>query len=114
MTTLEVDVNLDDWPETYERDHGPFRLALSAGTWVAEAPIGIWRLPHEGERLTSAWPAEYAGPLKPARRWELRAPTGETITGGRARFPRLHKLDTMSVTVTLRGRRCPGALEVVE
>jgi len=57
MTVLEAEVylDLDDLPMTWERDAGPFLLALLRRRmrWgrrmtLAEAPIGLWRLPRVG------------------------------------------------------------------
>jgi hypothetical protein len=110
MTVLEAEVSLADLPTTWERDAGPFRLALLRRRWwrrrlLAEAPIGLWALPQRvGERVVSSWPAHFAGPLAAARAWELRAPlTGDAVAGGAFDFPPLWRPDTMDVSVTLTG-----------
>ena len=131
MTVLEADVyipelDLDDLPMTEERDAGPFLLALLLGgqTWLsrflhgeavidpalAEAPIGMWRLPSRvGDVVTSAWPAHFNGPLPAARAWELRAPPGgDPVAGNAFDFPQLWRRDTLDVTITLTGRRAPA------
>ena len=88
---LEADIflpelDLDDLPMTEERDAGPFLLALLADSGgglrrmlspfpllertLAEAPIGMWRLPSRvGDVVRSAWPAHFRGPLPAARGW---------------------------------------------
>jgi hypothetical protein len=106
----EVYLDLDDLPMTWERDAGPFLLALlrrgmRRRRTLAEAPIGMWRLPSAvGEIVTSAWPACFRGPLDATRLWELRVSRGgEALCTGACEFPRLWKLDTLEVTVTLTG-----------
>jgi hypothetical protein len=125
VTVIEAEVylptDLDDWPVTEERDVGPFLLALlrgeqgrlsrffrgevAADPTLAEAPIGMWRLPSRpGDTVTSAWPAHFAGPLAAARAWELRVPPGgDPVHGNVADFPWLGKFDTLDVSVTLTG-----------
>ena len=118
MTVLEADVSLDDLPLTWERDAGPFLLALLRGErrfrrgappylTLAWAPIGMWRLPSRvGESVTSAWPAHFDGPLAATRAWELRVPSrGDTVADGVYDFPALAKIDTLNVSLTLAGVR---------
>ena len=108
MTVLEAEVSLADWPTTWERDAGPFRLALFRTRWwrhreLAEAPIGLWALPaRHGESVTSRWPAHFGGPLA-AQAWELRLQTGDAVAGGAYDFPRLWRWDTLNVSLTLTG-----------
>lgn len=109
MTVLEAEVSLADLPTTWERDAGPFRLALLRTRWrrhreLAEAPIGLWTLPARiGEQVTSRWPAHFGGPLPAAQAWELRLQSGDAVAGGACDFPRLWRPDTLNVSLTLTG-----------